>query len=270
MRPLGWQTGRMASTIWDHVLTNDLEVPTDRPLADLTAELTEMLGSTDPVERDQIAVEVLTTWIDRGVYDDLLVGLGDGMAAGLDVASVSPAPTRCSVGASRRVLAACLERGTAVGLPATKVFQWGDRVASWYVREQDHRGFVEGKGWAHAIAHGADAIGVLARSPHFGVNELTVLLDLIADRLLLPSDEPMVCGEPDRMADATAACLRRNLVPLTVLGPWVRRLVNAAAATSEGSPHLSSHNPQAFLRALYLKLAFAPDPPRCARTCCSC
>ncbi len=44
-----------------------------------------MLGSPDPEQRDGIAYPALATWIDRGVYDDLLVGLGDGMAAGLTV-----------------------------------------------------------------------------------------------------------------------------------------------------------------------------------------
>ena len=70
-------------------------------------------------------------------------------------------------------------------LPSARVFDWGDRVASWYLREQDVRGYVPGKGWAHAIAHGADAIGILAQSPHFATNELTVFLDVLADRLLM-------------------------------------------------------------------------------------
>ena len=60
-------------------------VPSDRPLGDLTAELTRMLGDTDPETRDGTAYPTLATWVSRGVYDDLLVGLGDGMAAGLGV-----------------------------------------------------------------------------------------------------------------------------------------------------------------------------------------
>ena len=44
-----------------------------------------MLGSTQPEVRDGTAFPALATWIDRGVYDDLLAGLGDGMVAGLSV-----------------------------------------------------------------------------------------------------------------------------------------------------------------------------------------
>ena len=43
-------------------------------------------------------------------------------------------------------------------------------------------------------------VGVLAESPHFGLNELTVLLDVIADRVLLETPAPLTSGEPDRLA----------------------------------------------------------------------
>ena len=75
----------MATGYWQEILSKGLPVPEDRPLDDLSAELTTMLGSTDPEQRDGTAYPTLATWIDRGVYDDLLPGLGDGMAAGLTV-----------------------------------------------------------------------------------------------------------------------------------------------------------------------------------------
>ena len=57
----------MSGLYWRQVLERGLEVPTDRPLDELTAELTRMLGSPDPVERDRTAYPALGTWIDRGV-----------------------------------------------------------------------------------------------------------------------------------------------------------------------------------------------------------
>src|SRR6476646_8331602 len=75
--------GDMSTAYWNQVRSAEMAVPTDRPLTDLTAELTTMLGSTDPVERDEIACSILATWVTAGVYDDLLAGLGDGMARGL-------------------------------------------------------------------------------------------------------------------------------------------------------------------------------------------
>ena len=254
----------MAATTWEQVLTSDLTVPTDRPLVELTAELTTMLGSTDPVQRDDTAFHVLATWIERGVYDDLLTGLGDGMAAGLEVGlGETDTDTIFRRSFSALVLTQCLDRGNHEGLLSQeKVMEWGDRLAGWYVRELDLRGYVDDKGWARAIAHGADAMAVLAGSPHFGVNELTVLLDVIADRLLLPGGAFLVCGETDRMAEATWAILARNRVPLTVLTPWVVRIANAATEAGDGrNPYATSFNPQTFLRSLYLKLAFSSPAP---------
>ena len=169
----------MTRAYWSQVKAGVLAVPDDRPLADLTTELTTMLGSPDPSMRDDLAYPTLATWVDRGVYDDLITGLGDGMAAGLTVGLGEQGTDSVFRRAfSVLVLAECIDRDNQEGLlPAGKLLEWGDRIASWYLRERDLRGFVAGKGWAHTVAHGADAIGVLGRSPHLGRNELTVLRD---------------------------------------------------------------------------------------------
>ena len=155
----------MTRAYWSQVKASGLAVPEDRPLAELTTELTTMLGSPDPHMRDGLAYPTLATWVDRGVYDDLIAGLGDGMAAGLTVGLGEQGTDSVFRRAfSVLVLAECIDRDNQQGLmPGTKLLEWGDHIASWYLRERDVRGFVPGKGWAHTVAHGADAIGVLAR-----------------------------------------------------------------------------------------------------------
>ena len=255
----------MSGSYWKSVVEDDFEVPSDRPLDDLTAELTRMLGSTDPDTRDGTAYPALATWTERGVYDDLLPGLGDGMAAGLAIGlgeQGTDSVFRRSF--SVLILGECLARDNAAALlPGAKILDWGDRVATWYLRERDLRGFVPGKGWAHAVAHGADALGALAASPHLYTNELTVLLDVLADRVSMTTDVVLTAGEPDRMAAATMAILRRNLVPLQVIEPWIARLVASARlkSSADRDPFLGTSNAQAFLRSLYLQLSLAPAPP---------
>ena len=73
---------RVVEGYWLALLASGAEVPADRPLDDLTAELVGLLGDPDPVRRDQAAT-VLDRWIRDGVYDDLLLGVGDGVCAGL-------------------------------------------------------------------------------------------------------------------------------------------------------------------------------------------
>ncbi len=255
----------MPGVYWKLVLERGLEVPTDRPLDELTAELTRMLGSTDPDVRDGTAYPALGTWIDRGVYDELITGLGDGMVAGLGIGlGETGTDTVFRRAFSVLVLATVIDRDRSQRLvPSEKVLRWGDQIFSWYLRERDLRAHVPGKGWAHAVAHGADALGVLAGSPHFGKNELTVLLDVLVDRLVT-IDEPLLCGEPDRMALAAMAVLRRNLVPASVVEPWISRVAAHANAFSDRSvaePYGPTNNAQQLLRAIYLQLAVGPHPP---------
>ena len=257
----------MSGSYWKQVHATGLAVPTDRPLDDLTAELTRMLGDPDPALRDGTAYPTLTTWVDRGVYDDLLGGLGDGMAMGLRVGlGEQGTDTVFRRSFSALVLGECIARDNQRPLlPGGKILEWGDRLAAWLLRERDLRAFVPGKGWAHAIAHGADSLATLAGSPHLAQPELTVILDVIADRVLLPVDRLFSNGEPDRLAFATMNVLRRNVVPLRVLEPWIARL--AAAAGTRGSyegrdPYLLGGNAEAFLRALYLQLSLGTRPPQ--------
>jgi hypothetical protein len=248
------------------VHADGLAVPTDRPLDELTAELTRMLGDPDPARRDGTAYPALTTWVDRGVYDDLLAGLGDGMALGLQVGiGERDTDTVFRRSFSALVLGECIARdNTRPLLPGGKILEWGDRLTTWLLRERDLRGYVPGKGWAHAVAHGADTISVLAGSPHLATPELTVLLDVIADRVLAPTDRLFASGEPDRLAHATIEVLRRNVVPLRVLEPWIARIAAGARLRSADAndPYLVSGNAEQFLRALYLQLSLGGRPPQ--------
>jgi hypothetical protein len=257
----------MSGSYWRQVHAEGLAVPSDRPLDDLTAELTRMLGDPDPALRDGTAYPTLTTWLDRGVYDDLLAGLGDGMALGLLVGlgeQDTDSVFRRSF--SALVLGECIARDNRRPLlPGGKILEWGDRLATWLLRERDLRGYVPGKGWAHSVAHGADALAILAGSPHLATPELTVLLDVVADRVLLPVDRLFTTGEPDRLAYATMNVLRRNVVPLRVLEPWIARLAVAAGTRSsydDRDPYLVGGNAEAFLRALYLQLSLGTRPPQ--------
>jgi hypothetical protein len=106
---------------------------------------------------------------------------------------------------------------------------------------------------------------MLAGAPQMGRLELTVLLDVIADRLLLPTRARFLHSEDDRLAAATMRVLRRDLVGLDVLEPWVARLAarSRPAFESDGDPYLVTGNVQAYLRALHLQVALAPQPPAC-------
>jgi Protein of unknown function (DUF2785) len=246
---------------WQQVLDDGGRVPSDRPLDDLTHELFQMLGDPDPYLREGVAYRLLSGWISAGVYDDLLPGLGDGAVVGLRAGlggdgDDSVFRRSCSA----RVLADVVARANATGaVPPAQLLTWGDRAMTWYTRERDLRGLVEDKGTACAPAYGAELLGRLARSFSFGVHELTVLLDVVADRLLAPTRHRLQHGEDERVAYAVMTVLHRNLVPLSVAEPWLARL-GAGLRPRDGAddggewPSPAAFNTQLFLRALHLQL----------------
>jgi len=248
------------------VLESGAQVPTERRLDDLTQELFEMLGDPDPALREELACAVLSRWLRQGVYDDLLTGLADGAASGLvyrlgDDGTDSVFRRACSA----RILAEAIARNHVTDVAGPElVLAWGDRTAGWLVRERDLRAHIPGKGWARAPAHGADVLGMVARSRHLGVAELTVLLDVVADRLLTPTHYRLVDGETDRLAHAVMVILHRNLVPQKVLDPWVARLAAAirpVGPAADPEPRSAAvHNTDAFLRSLHLTLAAGVRP----------
>ena len=61
------------------------------------------------------------------------------------------------------------------------------------------------------------------------------------------------------------AMLRRNVVPLRVLEPWIARIAASAGTRSsydDRDPYLVGGNAEAFLRALYLQLSLGARPPQ--------
>lgn len=255
-----WDDGVVSMRYWHEVVQSGLNAPDD--LGDATAELVRMLADPDPRIREDLALVILMGWIHRGHYDDLLTGLGDGLVAGLTVGLGQDGTTSVfRRSASAAVLTEVLLRDTAVrALSDDTTFRWGDRLSGWFLRERDDRGWVPDHGWANAVSHGADALAALARSRHLGRTELTVLLDVIADRLLQPTERAWHHGEDDRLATAVMVIVHRHRIDLKVFEPWLARL-GAAIRLPRTRGHLaewptpSAHNTTAFLRALHLQLA---------------
>ncbi|MGH3447932.1 MAG: DUF2785 domain-containing protein [Nocardioidaceae bacterium] len=259
----------MVGDFWQRVLESEMAVPEGRPLPDLTAELVTMLGSTDPVERDEIAFPVLATWISEGVYDDLLVTFGDSICTGLDVGlGESGTDTVFRRSFSALVLGVCIERDNEQHLlPMDSVLSWADHSLTWLSREQDLRGWVPGKGWAHTIAHGADLMGALGQSRHLEAAHLRVLLEVVSERLVTPTPYQMVDEEDDRLALAALTILQRNLIEPGQLDEWVESLTAgidlAAVPTDDGKPGMTpaTLNTSHFVRALHAHLAIGVAPP---------
>ncbi len=262
----------MRTSYWEQLVAAGGGVPSGAALDDLTAELVAMLGDPDPHVRDEIGCSTLARWVADGVYDELLAGLGDGLAVGLRTSLGDEAgSTVLRRSYSARALAAVVARDNAVrALHPQQVFSWADRAFAWYLAERDLRAWLPAVGWADAVGNGADLLAHLAASRHVGSAELSVVLDVLAGRLLARTAYRFADGEDDRLASAVMSVLHRDLAGIDVLEAWLQRLATARtrdpAEVEEvvapvGSvrrpaqrPTAVRTNTTAFLRALHLQL----------------
>jgi hypothetical protein len=254
---------------WEDVLAHGAAVPAGRRLDDMTVELVELLGALDPHLRDDLALTVLLRWIAAGVYDDLLPAMGDGISEGLRPGlgeDGTPSILRRSF--SARVLAAVIDRDNVLhGMHREAVLRWGDRGLSWLIAERDLRGHVPGAGRAHAMEHAGDLVRAMAESRHLQAEGLGVLLDTLADRLLLPTPHTFAGTEADHLAYAAMTVLHRDAVELGPVQAWIDRLaaswaphaINAANPLNGPVPP-QARNTIAFVRALHLQLLLGVRP----------
>lgn len=237
---------------WERIRDSGFPVPEGDPRGPVT-ELCGMLTSPDPRIRDETALPVLDAWVSRGVCDWLLADLGDRLCAMLHDDEV--------FGRAFAVLAVgmCVDRDSAIAiLDETRIRTWAREVTDWLHRETDARGYVDGSGWAHAFAHGADAIGALARSPRLDEKDLAWLLDETAAIIRRPSDPAWWHGEPDRWSLAIREVLTRDLLPPDAWHSWIDAL---AAPSRDSDPYRDTANAGAVLRALRLHLSLGATDP---------
>ena len=129
---------------------------------------------------------------------------------------------------------------------------------------------MEGAGWAHSVAHGADLIGELAASRRLELPQLGVLLDVLVERLAATT-EFLHAGEDDRLALAVLTVVQRELLPIETLEGWVETVATLTEQTREtplgrAGPTPAAHNASQLLRALYTHLSIGISPSSASLT----
>jgi hypothetical protein len=257
-------------TFWRVIANDENALPQGEWVAELAPELLSWLGSTDAELRDEFAYRILAAWIEREQFppdqlrdmerqmlDNLSIGLGERDTDSVFLRSYSTLVLMEIVAHDNA------HPFMAPGEAASLV----DQVVEYLRKERDLRAWVEGPGWAHAVAHTADLLMMLARNLQIGAAELERLLDGVADRLLEPSGAVFVQHEDERLAYAVLNVLRRGLVGSKARDRWLERFARPSGHESWRSVHESPvgsailANATGFLRSLYFQLLLTENPP---------
>ncbi|WP_251131076.1 DUF2785 domain-containing protein [Exiguobacterium sp. s189] len=121
--------------------------------------------------------------------------------------------------------------------------------------EKDTRGYVNGHGWAHSIAHAADAVDELIANPKLNPKSFPELFNIIIVQIM--RSDILAHDEEERLINPLLRLLDRGMD----IGAVHRKLESLPQDVSNLKPHLDDeqywyvvHNVKSFLKSLYIRL----------------
>lgn len=182
-------------------------------------QLVSDLSSSDPAVRDGASLDRLCELIDTAGLSKHQVGLlGSRLIEQLAHPRVE----------ARSFAALVLARAVLSGASQP---DWFPQFAPWYAGEEDVAGYDAERGWLHAVAHGADALGAFGRT---WTNSPRPVLDLAANRLLNPSTTLWHDQEDDRLGFAIAITLSNPHLSQHDAVTWMEPLKQALLDRAPG------------------------------------
>jgi hypothetical protein len=132
---------------------------------------------------------------------------------------------------------------------------------------RDYRGFSDGEGWRHGVAHAADLLMQLVLNPQVDDDAIAGIVDAALSQVSPPGGHAYVHGESARLARPVLFAARRDVIGDEAWASRFTRLANPAAgdwAVNFGSEAglAELHNKRAFLLSVYAGVAEASDPQR--------
>lgn len=252
----------MDKDFWVSISNNEYAVPEGYSLENLTELLFGYLGSTDPELRDEIAYIVYANWLKRDLYtgeaiqshiDILLSNLEKGIGE-------TDSDTVFLRAFSILLLAEIVHNDNKKSLLEKDQVKRILKKGLWYLQtEQDPRGHVPVKGWAHALAHTADLLLVLGHNRNTEERDLLNMLNAVSDKMVHSTNHVYIHGEDDRLASAVIEILRRDLIPPERVEGWARSLTAPDGLDWKGvyideAKNRAFQNTRNLLRSIHLQL----------------
>lgn len=195
-------------------------------------KLADCLGDPDPFLRDAIAFEALSTWMRGKQLDDgTLRALGRQLLAQLDEADPQ---------GFRRPFAALVLSEVA---RTDRVQPWmtaDERArmvaaAAAYLRSvRDYRGYVDGQGWRHGVAHGSDWALQLVLNPALQPGQVMSLLSAVGTQVMPADGHAYAFGEPGRLARPVAYAVARGDLQPSAMDAWLADVSASLGPRPEG------------------------------------
>ena len=251
-------------TLLTAIRNNDYRISDDQEHFVLSQKMIDHLGSPDPELRDELIYDIIANWIEADLLDagqlkqildvcldssHLFYHIGESGTDSVFTRSFSALVIALIVNAHRR----------HAFLSGSELQAVKGRIEDYLFREQDVRGYVDEKGWAHAVAHAADVLDELAQCPELS-DPGDMLGILSAIKLKVETDYYAYIHEEDeRMVTVVVHVMARKVLEDREMVQWLDsfQATRSIARYPEGL-YLRA-NVKSFFRSLYLRLSKIDD-----------
>lgn len=232
--------------------------PSDEMMPEVLSLMLQYVGDPDPAMRDELIYSALHQWVlkDAGLDEACLsrllkTAIDDGHLLHCIGNREDDSVFTRTFSALAVSLALARHRRQPF-LTAELFAETKERVLRYYQAERDLRGFVEGRGWAHGAAHGADVLDELALCPECtGAVHLEILEAISV--MIRNCRCPLCHNEDDRITNVIFSIHAANLLAGGELEGWAMGLLAAKEEPDDYARYVAVTNARNLVRSVYFR-----------------
>lgn len=227
---------------------------------ELSLEMLDNIGSTDPILRDDLILNMLLKIIEEKQISY------EQMKEILNIC-LSENHLFCGIGKHEddtvfnRTFSSLIIEGIILSNNSAETYFLSEaellnaykKVIKYFNEEKDLRGYVENKGWAHSSAHTADTLCSFADSEFLKYNELKEILAIIKKKICIDT-YTYINQEDERLVTTFMHVYNRHIINDEEIINWIYSFDDAEKCKKYtlSAAHLRE-NRKIFLRSLYFR-----------------
>ncbi|MCQ4923583.1 DUF2785 domain-containing protein [Tissierella carlieri] len=244
--------------ILKEIKEDNYKVPAEVNVNELVTEMIYDIGSTDPELRDKLIYSVMYHWImNNEIATDKLKEL---LAISMDdnhlFFKIGETNTDSVFTRSFSILLIPLiliNNRQFKFLSEKDIKEVYIKVVDYFIKEKDLRGYVKDQGWAHSVAHAADALDDLAICSEIGREELLYMLDIIKNKICI-NNYVYINEEDERLVTPIISILNRKIITDEEFCEWIKSFNVLQRTGIYPEDHNLLINVKNLLRSLYFRL----------------
>jgi hypothetical protein len=242
----------------NNIKRRDYTVPENYNYMHTATRMLEEIGSTDDELRDELIYFTYSHWILQGCFKgselrELLSRVLDDrhMFYKMGESHTDSVFTR-SFSVLLIPLILLADQGDSF-LTTEDIDAIKDSLIHFLRSERDLRGYVDGKGWAHSIAHAADGIDELFKRK-LAQTDISALMEAIRDAVCT-RDTTYINLEDERLVTAVLTILKHEELDSLFIRDWLYSFTRWEKTEYSHEEHKIISNVKNFLATLYFRLS---------------